>query len=116
MDMIKSILNEAYWIIGFVWAILSVPVTQKIATMKGDLMEEAWYFKVIGTILGFAAWGWLVWPVAVAATWMEGFQSVHPPFDTGLRAKGIVLMLSWMVFTLQLFYRVGFEAGKKSKN
>jgi hypothetical protein len=100
-------------IIFIVLAIASVPLTRFAVGSDYNLDNAAWYLKVILYPLSFALWGYLLFPLWAASEWAEFFQSKSPPFDLNLKLKGIVIASCWMIVVCQLFYRLGFRAGKK---
>lgn len=101
-------------IIFIVLAIASVPLTRFAVGSDYDLDNAPWYLKAIFYPLSFALWGYLLFPLWAASEWAESFQSKSPPFDLNLKLNGIILALCWMVVVCQLFYRLGFRAGKKA--
>jgi hypothetical protein len=109
-------MDSLFWLIVIIFGVISIPATQFLtANWSGNFMDSSWYGKVLGFILGCVLIGWLAWPLDFAAVWMETHQNKNPPFDLDLRLKGVLIMICWMIFTLQLFYRLGFKAATEKK-
>ncbi len=108
---------ELFILIAAIWGYFSIPLTKFLTNDElMGILETTWYFKFLRYVLGFALLFFLAWPIRFAAVWMESNQNKYPPFDLHLGIKGGLVMICWMIFTLQLFYRMGFAAGNRSKN
>ncbi len=94
-------------------SILSFYVTKFLSyliTLQIDSSELfLWAMKIITFILII---GWLSWSIDAFFDWIYDYPNLDKHIDEFLQ-KGYGLVIFWMIFTLQLFYRIEFNRGSR---
>ncbi|MFC1782730.1 hypothetical protein ACFL02_03985 [Planctomycetota bacterium] len=103
---------DIFLIVFGVSAVFSVPLTKYSVKPVYDNIYEGEPLRryLIYVPMSIFCLFYAFFPFWIASEWAKEFLDNNSPLTS---YKGMLLMLCWLIVVCQLFYRLGFVAGKK---